>query len=242
MKKIIVSLVSVGMLLAVTAVAQAAPIASFDFASSDAGLPVQAQAGDLLHGVVAPDATSNMGFVIGSFEFLTNGVASQYPSGAPDERTVPNGSTSLNWVLTYSSLGGITIPEIRTFSNSKDNRVEQDYDLAFSTNNGVSFTDLITNVKSPIRGGDEGDLQDPNFNYLVVRVVDDAGASLATNVTDLRFTYRANQDIAGIAGRRTRHVALYEIDVVPEPSSLVLTTLAVLGLGLCVWRHRKRRP
>jgi len=147
---------------------------------------------------------------------LTNGTFG--PAGLTDS---PGPNPELTIIdndveLTYNLSGPANITNINVYSGWRDGgRVDQDYEILFTTTTNAAFQSLTTVSVDHTAG---------NPSSLAV-FISDVGL---TDVTAIRFTFTGVQN--GYVGYR-------EIDVmIPEPA-----TLSLLGLGALLALRRRRR-
>ena len=136
-------------------------------------------------------------------------------SGTTSDIVTINGNTT---PVRYSFATPQTVGSIDTFSLWSDGgRINQDYVVSYSTDNGTTFTPLATVQYDPSAGG-------------IAKVsisTDDPSGILASNVTDVEFNFNT-----GVLHPQNGFVGYSELSIngVPEPTSLGLLALGGLGL------------
>jgi len=193
------------------------PTVTNQYATTGAGLAKPVSGSDLLEGITATSSPS-----VGNVGQLTDGLG----SNDYGHRVLPGDTTNI-WTLTYD-LGlaageSADIDEINVYSYNTDARRYVDFDVEYSTDDGATWAYLFFGANNvPLGAG----------NVTLTSLAESGGAEIATGVTDLRFTLRP-------VWANNRHSALIEIDVVgtvvPEPSTLSLAAIGLLG-----WRRRRR--
>ena len=110
-----------------------------------------------------------------------------------------------DWVVTFSRLKIVRLDEVRVFSWNRDQRAQQDYDLAYSSDAGKTFLPLANEIRA---------LQNGACNLTRVRC-------RADGVTDLRLTFRNPGDRGN--PKNTLHSSILEIDALGAVSYTHLT-------------------
>ena len=143
------------------------------------------------------------------------------------------GDATANGLLYKFTAGASTIGSISMYSGWNDNgRVEQHFSVYTTTDvsvTGASTWTLLTTVGG---GGSNGSTQfaAATDNSLKVTIYDNASATLASNVTGLRFNFGSDWQQNGQVGYKE-----IDVQVIPEPSAALLG-----GLGmLCLLRRRR---
>jgi hypothetical protein len=132
-----------------------------------------------------------------------------------------NGSTT-TVTVTFAKPSDLSVISLETVA-ALDDRNAYDFDLAYSTNDGASYSKFLTAVGAPALGTGTWitanvDLSDVTNLELVARIPAENSDGQSTSFSEL--------DITGHA--------------VPEPSSVVaLCGLGVMGLFVAVRRRRK---
>ena len=185
--------------------------------------PIIAVSGDLLETSVASVTGENASANVRNG---TTGTAAN--TVAPDPANAwGNVTTTYNLDITTNTLG-YNISEIRLFSGWTDGRAGQEYNIEYSL------------VGAPLTFLALGSVTDPQTNgSLLTRTYDDSGANILSGVAAIQFI----QDTVGLDGTRT---VFREFDVlggavpkpIPEPSTIILTVLGLMGLGC---RRRRKR-
>ncbi|WFB37844.1 PEP-CTERM sorting domain-containing protein [Kiritimatiellota bacterium B12222] len=147
------------------------------------------------------------------------------------------GSVTLTYTLTGSATG-YDITSINTIYGWSDGRwkhSEQNYVINISTVTTPAFTHLYSVNYDPYSNGDE------NEGSTQVTLTDDSTGILASGVTGIQFIVSRDlsngQNEVGVI----REYDVFGVTTIPEPSSLVLLSLAMIGVvGIRSRRARER--
>lgn len=135
---------------------------------------------------------SNLNLQAGDFLKLTDGKGSKTDGSL---RTFARDDIK-DWVVTFSRLKIISLEEVRVFSWNGDQRAQQDYDLAYSTDAGKTFLPLAKEVRASQNGS-------CNLTRVPCQV---------DGVTDLRFTFRNPGEKNN--SKNSLHSSILEIDAI----------------------------
>ena len=138
---------------------------------------------------------SNLNLQAGDFLKLTDGKGSKTDGSL---RTFARDDIK-DWVVTFSRLKIIRLEEVRVFSWNGDQRAQQDYDLAYSTDAGKTFLPLAKEVRASQNGS-------CNLTRVPCQV---------DGVTDLRFTFRNPGEKNN--SKNSLHSSILEIDAIGIP-------------------------
>ncbi len=138
---------------------------------------------------------SNLKLQAGGFLKLTDGKGSKTDGSL---RTFARDDIK-DWVVTFSRLKITRLEEVRVFSWNEDQRAQQDYDLAYSTDAGKTFLPLAKEIRALQSGA-------CNLTRVPCRV---------DGVTDLRLTFRNPEDREN--PNNTLHSSILEIDALGVP-------------------------
>jgi hypothetical protein len=138
---------------------------------------------------------SNLNLQAGDFLKLTDGKGSKTDGSL---RTFARDDIK-DWVVTFSRLKIIRLEEVRVFSWNGDQRAQQDYDLAYSTDAGKTFLPLAKEVRASQNGA-------CNLTRVPCQV---------DGVTDLRFTFRNPGEKNN--SKNSLHSSILEIDAIGVP-------------------------
>ena len=138
---------------------------------------------------------SNLKLQAGGFLKLTDGKGSKTDGSF---RTFARDDIK-DWVVTFSRLKIIRLEEVRVFSWNGDQRAQQDYDLAYSTDAGKTFLPLAKEVRASQNGA-------CNLTRVPCHV---------DGVTDLRFTFRNPGEKNN--SKNSLHSSILEIDAIGVP-------------------------
>ncbi|MGC8624966.1 MAG: PEP-CTERM sorting domain-containing protein [Phycisphaerae bacterium] len=164
-----------------------------------------------------------------TFSALTNGLAPANPVNTGQEFGAQGGTSTApaGTVITFALANATNIGSIVTYTGWQDaGRVNQNYTLSYSTNNGSSYTPLTTvnySFNYPSYAGTPADT--------MVQLTSISGP-LITGATDLQFSffYPSVQN----NGVGYSEIAAYPV---PEPASLGL--MAAAGMGLLLLRKKR---
>lgn len=219
--------------------------------------------GDALSGLIATELPGDNGWHPAN-PAATNG--SLDPSGLPTF-TNDSGESGLAGLLNdfpdaglpakrlqYDLAGATDIGEIRilTGNDGLDGRVFSTTVISLSTDNGANFDTLGYFQSDP-----SGTTNSGQWGSTLVTIFDDASPFLASGVTNIQFDFYGVDNTGGqmrdpfdgenpftgaddgLSAPNTSPL-VWEIDVltVPEPSSVMLASLATLGVGLIARRRR----
>jgi hypothetical protein len=138
---------------------------------------------------------SNLNLQAGDFLKLTDGKGSKTDGSL---RTFARDDIK-DWVVTFSRLKIIRLEEVRVFSWNGDQRAQQDYDLAYSSDAGKTFLPLAKEVRASQNGAS-------NLTRVPCQV---------DGVTDLRFTFRNPGEKNN--SKNSLHSSILEIDAIGIP-------------------------
>lgn len=252
-------------LLAVAASASAAVTSSTQHSTSSTGLNGQIAIGDLLSGKIATELPGDMGWhpavsdPLDKLPAFTDdagirgtgltGLLNDFPgSGVPAKHIQYDFSNP-------TDIGGI---QVLTGNNGRDGRVYSTFAVYTSSNNGGLFSLLGYFQSDPLGSINNASIPDASrWGSTLVKVSDNASATLASGVTNLRFDLYAVDNSQGqyrdpfdgvnpftsIDDGMSAAIAsplVFEIDVtaVPEPTSLALVVCGIAGV-LNIVRRRK---
>ena len=218
--------------LLITSTASATVVCTYEFNADPTAFNADVSSTDLIN-----QGQSTYSSYVGVDEYggtvgstLNNGTAVE-PFGFAHD---PDGTTTETYTLNTSvNTLGYDIAKIVSLASYADPRTRQNYDVA--VHNVGSASGVFTPLYSVVNVGIDPD-QWPAAN--LVTIVDDGGASMATGVDQIRFSFHAtNGDY---------NWSVYkEIDVfgaattIPEPGTLVLLLTGLIGLLAYAWRKRR---
>jgi hypothetical protein len=168
------------------------------------------------------------------------------PSSAGTDLTTVAFDLDGTWTTTFNlntnpgtggSALGYAITQIQTTAGWPDERADQTYALSYSTVAAPSTFIPLGTFSLDSRAVANPSSPSTPFNGASEITLTDSTGILATHVAALQFSF--SELNGGNSGTVYREIDVLGHAVVPEPSSIVLATLAMVGLALAI---KLRRP